>query len=462
MPRRTLLRRASQRETSSCIRAFNPLALRKMVLDAKESGSGHRHPLVQTLKDEEAPVVKTLIQALINHFERQTCLLAICPNSRAVTKAALLAAQDANAPLLFTSTLNQVDRDGGYTGWTHDDLVEFIDRTAERFDVDVPVLPCLDHGGPWLKDRHVIKDYTFEETMSAVKRSLESCIDAGYELLHIDPTVDRRRAPGEPVPIDWVVEHTLELIEHAEAYRRDEGRPPISYEVGTEEVHGGLADLDKFDRFLEDLDAGLRQRGLEDAWPCFVVGKVGTDLDTSYFEPDTARDLTSRTKPYGALIKGHYTDYVDNPEDYPLAAMGGANVGPEFTEEEYKALMDLVDLENKIGEASGLKKALREAVVESGRWKKWLHADEEGRAFDELDDDRQDWLVRTGSRYVWSDPDVSRARERLYKNLDGYRDAEAYVLWRIKQAMMRYYHAFNLIDFNSRLERILLPEEQTA
>ncbi len=427
-----------------------------------KSTSRNAHPLVRALQDENTPVVKALVQALTDHFEGQTCLLAICPNSRAVTKAALLAAQEANAPLLFTSTLNQVDRDRGYTGWTHDDLIAFIDRKADRLDLDVPILPCLDHGGPWLKDRHVIEDYTYEEAMRAVKRSLESCIDAGYELLHIDPTVDQRQPDRAPTSIDWVVEHTLELIEHAEAYRRGQGRPPISYEVGTEEVHGGLADRDKFERFLEGLDAGLHERGLDDAWPCFVVGKVGTDLDTSYFEPDTARDLTTRTKPYGALVKGHYTDYVDNPDDYPLAGMGGANVGPEFTEEEYKALMDLVALEKKIGKASGLKKALREAVVESGRWKKWRHADEEGRAFNELDEERQNWLIRTGSRYVWSDREVSTARARLYENLDGYRDAEGYVLWRIKQSMMKYYHAFNLIDFNSRLERVLLPAQDPA
>lgn len=426
------------------------------MVDAGEPTSRDAHPLVQTLREKDAPVVRALVQTLIDHFGGQTCLLAICPNSRAVTKAALLAAREANAPLLFTSTLNQVDRDGGYTGWTHDELIDFIDHEAVRLDVDVPILPCLDHGGPWLKDRHVIEDYTFEETMSAVKRSLESCIDAGYELLHVDPTVDKRRPDGEPVPIDWVVEHTLELIEHAETYRRREGRPPISYEVGTEEVHGGLANLDKFEHFLDGLDAGLRRRGLEDAWPCFVVGKVGTDLDTSYFEPDTARDLTRRTKPYGALVKGHYTDYVDNPEDYPLAGMGGANVGPEFTEEEYGALMDLVELEKKVGTTSGLKEALRTAVVESGRWKKWLHADEEGRAFDELEEERQEWLVRTGSRYVWADPDVRAARQRLYEHLRGYRDAESYVLWVVKQAMMKYYHNFNLVDFNDRLERVLL------
>lgn len=436
-----------------------PLAEPRVLMpNPNEKTSLSSHPIVEALEADGQPAVKGLIRLLIDHFEKQTCLLAVCPNSEAVTRAALLAARDANAPLLFTSTLNQVDRDGGYTGWTHRELVDFIRDEADRLGVNTPILLCLDHGGPWLKDKHTIEGYSFEETMAAVKRSLESCIDAGYALLHIDPTVDRRVPNGEPVPIDWVIERTLELIEHAETYRREQGRSPISYEVGTEEVHGGLADVDTFERFLRGLDAGLKERSLDDAWPCFVVGKVGTDLDTSYFEPAVAQRLTERIRPYGALVKGHYTDYVENPEDYPLSGMGGANVGPEFTEEEYKALMDLVELERKIGADSGLKEALREAVVDSGRWTKWLHDEEEGQAFDELDEQRQEWLVRTGSRYIWTTPLVQKARRQLYENLEEHRDADAFVLWRIKTSIMKYYHAFNLVDFNAKLRRVLSTE----
>lgn len=423
--------------------------------DADGAALGRHHPLLRGLREEGRAVGKAFVQALANTSTQKTCLLAVCPNSRAVTRAALLAAREANAPLLLTSTLSQVDRDGGYTGWTHEGLVDFVDREAERLGVESPVLACLDHGGPWQKDRHLLEDWSFEDTMAAVRRSIASCIDAGYELLHIDPTVDRRRAGGEPAPIEWVVDRTLDLIEHAEACRQRRGRPPISYEVGTEEVHGGLADLDRFGRFLERLDAGLEQRGLEAAWPCFVVAQVGTDVDTSHFDPETARALTERTTPYGARLKGHYTDHVDNPEDYPLAGMGGANVAPEFTEAEYRALMDLARLERKVGGDSGLREALHEAVVGSGRWRKWLRAEEEGRDFEALDDERQKWLLRTGSRYVWTDPAVRSARRRLYRNVAPYRDPEAYVLWRVKQAVLKYYHAFNLIDATPRLERAL-------
>ena len=70
---------------------------------------------------------------------------------------------------------------------------------------------------------------------------------------------------------------------------------------------------------------------------------------------------------------------------------------------------------------------------------------------DDLFQDYQEWLVETGSRYVWTHPDVEAAREALYANVAPFRDAEAFVTWRVKTAILRYYHALNLIDFNDRL-----------
>lgn len=397
----------------------------------------------------QLPALKKIITYFVNEEQINKTLLAVCPNSESVTRAALLAAKEANAPMLFAATLNQVDRDGGYTGWTPSELTDFISRETDRIGLESPVYTCLDHGGPWLKDKHTSEKLSFEETMAEVKITLEACIDAGYELLHIDPTVDIRLGNDDPIPIDLVVERTLDMIEHAETYRKNNNLPPISYEVGTEEVHGGLANMESFDQFLTGLDEGLKEKGLEDAWPCFVVGKVGTDLHTSLFDPEVAKNLTSKVKPYGALIKGHYSDYVDNPEDYPLSGMGGANVGPEYTEEEFIALMELVKLEQKIGKDSGLTDALKNAVIDSNRWQKWLSKEEKGKDFEDLSDKRQLWLMRTCSRYIWTSENVQESRKKLYANLEGVRDADAFVIWHLKKSIMKYYHNFNLINFSS-------------
>jgi len=389
-------------------------------------------------------------------------VLAVCPNSEAVVKAAVYASKEADAPLFFAATLNQVDLDGGYTGWTQQQFVRLVRALVDESGYTGPVVVGLDHGGPWLKDLQSRKGWPLERAMQGVKDSLVACLEAGYDLLHIDPTVDRTLSAGAAMPIALVIERTLELIAHAEAHRRAQGLPPVSYEVGTEEVHGGLADLSVFAQFLEGLKHGLAARRLGDAWPCFVVGKVGTDLHTTLFDPVMAGELVARAAEHGSVIKGHYTDYVSNPEDYPRSGMGGANVGPEFTEVEYGALEQLVRREGeliahgKVAQASGMMAALRAAVVASGRWGKWRQPEEVDLAFDQLSVERQGWLVRTGCRYIWAAPQVVAARKRLYANLDAAgEESEGVVLRAIGEAIKKYYREFGEEGTNPRIQRAL-------
>lgn len=377
-------------------------------------------------------------------------------------KAAVRAAKAAHAPLFFAATLNQVDIDGGYTGWTQRQFVRLAREASEEAGFGGPIVVGLDHGGPWLKDTQTREGWSLERAMQGVKDSLAACLDAGYDLLHVDPTIDRTLPKGQPMPVEVVVERTLELIDSAESHRRANALPPVSYEVGTEEVHGGLADLAVFRRFLDGLKAGLKELGLSDVWPCFVVGKVGTDLHTTDFDPAVARQLAEVAAPYGSVIKGHYTDSVSNPEAYPEAGMGGANVGPEFTEAEYAALAQLALGEaglaaaGKVAEPSGMMEALRNAVVASGRWEKWRQPDEEGKDFEALSPERQGWLVRTGCRYIWAEPTVVAARRRLHANTSAAGErGEDIVLDSIAAVMTKYYRSFLLEGTVGVLERAL-------
>lgn len=296
--------------------------------------------------------------------------------------------------------------------------------------------------------------------MNRVKDSLSACVEAGYALLHIDPTVDRTLPAGEAVPVETVVARTVELVAHAEAVRARMGLPEISYEVGTEEVHGGLVDEGRFVQFLDLLRGQLSIRGLQAAWPCFVVAQVGTDLHTTFFDAQAARKLRATLAPLGSLAKGHYSDWVENPQDYPAAGMGGANVGPEFTAEEYLALKDLERKEQAFLrgtrqlEPSGFFRNLRDAVVDSGRWKKWLLPAERGLDFDQLLPARQEWLLQTGSRYIWTNSEVIAARSRLYDNLSPVLpDPHGYVVDRIGRAIDRYACQFHLFGSLELLDR---------
>ena len=412
----------------------------------------------------EEPTIRELVSRVKKLQDAGTpiTLLAVCPNSDAVLEAAVKVAARTGTPMLFATTLNQVDRDGGYTGWTPAEYVARMAELAEKHECDSPLYPCLDHGGPWLKDAHAKAKLSLTEAMDEVKRSITACLEARYALLHIDPTVDRTLARGEPLDVSVVVERTVELVEHAEAERRRLGLSTVAYEVGTEEVAGGLANIENFERFVERLSGALKRRDLMDAWPAFVVGKVGTDLHTTLFDPDTAARLRTIVAPHGSLVKGHYTDWVDNPEAYPESGMGGANVGPEFTADEANALRVLCDYEAALARSEPLEpsqffEALTGAVLESGRWHKWLQPDEPDE-FEQLSAGRRHWLVKSGARYVWTEQSVVEARSRLYGNLvPVLKDPHGWVVDRIAASIEAYVRAFEL--FGSTRLLASLPEQ---
>lgn len=398
----------------------------------------------------------------IDELERETgvrrTIFAACPNSPAVISASIRAAKRNNAPIYFAATLNQIDCDGGYTGMTQAEFTRLIRFEVERVHFTGPVIVAIDHGGPWLKDRQRTEKWSVKDAMDGVKKSFEAAVLAGYDLIHVDPTVDINVPKGEIIDIRLVAARTVELIAHVENFRKQKGLPAISYEVGTEEVHGGLADEKTFDTFINELKKGLVSVGLPDVWPCFIVGKVGTDLDTTVFDPEVAKRLTAKVRPLGSYIKGHYTDDVANPEEYPLSGMGAANVGPEFTISEYRALCELEELEVKyeaegrVAVRSHMREVLLKAVHESHRWEKWLHEDEQGKDLGELTPERQDWIVATCCRYIWQQPAPLAARGFLYANLTRLGiDPEQIVLGRIERDMDKYFRAFNLVGLNDLL-----------
>ncbi len=410
---------------------------------------------------ENMPLMDYILKR-ISQVEKESTtnrtIFAACPNSIAVLRCALNSAKRNNAPIKFAATLNQVDLDGGYTGLTQMEFVKTIKLEAARINLQSPVIVAVDHGGPWLKDIQSKEKWNLEACMDWIKKSFEASIQAGYDLIHVDPTVDISIPKGETIKIETVAERTLELIEHCEKFRVKNGFPRIAYEVGTEEVHGGLADMKVFTLFLDLLKKGLKDKDLKDVWPCFVVGKVGTDLHTSTFDPEMAKLLTKTVKPYGSVIKGHYSDNVSNPQDYPLSGMGAANIGPEFTEKEYEALMELDQIEKqlftegKIAKSAELKSKLWKAVIDSDRWKKWLNESENPNDFYSNSRERQEWLIKTGCRYIWENPEVLASRSKLFYHLESNGiNATKILESSIEKNMDKYFNQFNLVNLNDLL-----------
>ena len=154
---------------------------------------------------------------------------------------------------------------------------------------------------------------------------------------------------------------------------------------------------------------------------------------------------------WARLAKGHYTDWVENPEAYPASGMGGANVGPEFTLEEYLALRDLEAREATLAARPARAGTFTfHGAAERGRHcfgslDEMAAAGEKGSAFGALAPERQEWLVQTGSRYIWTMPAVVSARRQLYQNLlPVMPDPHAIVVDAIGRAIEKYLRKFNL------------------
>lgn len=365
-------------------------------------------------------------------------LLAVCPTSDAVLRAALQAASQAQAPLLIAATRNQVDIDGGYTGWTPQALMDRTETICASLSEAPPVITCVDHGGPWCKDAERNAGASWREAKAGTQATLRAALDAGYRYVHIDATIDPHR--HGPPPVSDMVDRTDALLRWTEAYRRENGMPHITYEVGIEEVAPpDVTDPSKrLEAFLTQLDATLPS----DMAPTFVVSDVGTSFGTGQFDATHAQQVVEQVRAHGALVKAHYSDFVDALDAYPRCGMGGANIGPGLSAVEYQALRELEALAKAIDATPTWHNALSNALVRSGRWRKWVEHD---GAFDALDDETQNRLLETGSRYVWADPEVEAARTELYDQVARYRDADAYVVWRLRSAVEQMLHMLNLV-----------------
>ncbi|MFO8233245.1 MAG: class II D-tagatose-bisphosphate aldolase, non-catalytic subunit [Longimonas sp.] len=366
-------------------------------------------------------------------------LLAVCPTSDAVLRGALAAASDAEAPLLIAATRNQVDVDGGYTGWTPRALVDRVEALCGQLSPTPTVLCCVDHGGPWCKDAERIAGVPWSEAKAGTQTTIRAALDAGYRYVHIDTTID----PHEegPLPVETMVQRTQELLSWTEAYRQEHNYSRVTYEVGIEEVAPAAVDDShaRLDAFLTQLYDGIPP----EQQPTFVVSDVGTSFGTGQFDTDHARQVVRHVRSFGALVKAHYSDFVEMLDAYPRCGVGGANIGPGLSAIEYESLCELESLAKSIGATPTWHDTLRDVLVESGRWRKWTT--DAGADFDALSADQQETLLATGSRYVWAHPAVEEARASLYDQVAAYRDGDAYVTWRLRSAVTDMMHALNVV-----------------
>lgn len=393
-------------------------------------------------------------------------LLGIGPMSKPVLEASFQLAKEKDFPLMFIASRNQVDAKelgGGYVcNWDQKDFVKAIEDIARKVQFTGIYHICRDHGGPWQRDNERNSRLPEKEAMDLGKKSYLEDLLAGFDLLHIDPTKDPH-VKGI-VPMELVIQRTVELISYVENERVKRNLPPIAYEVGTEETNGGLTSDDAYEKFIKMLTDRLEALNLP--LPNFIVGQTGTltrlTENVGNFNASTAKKLAYEARKYGVGLKEHNADYLSDFILYlhPVLGIPAANVAPEFGVVETGSYLLLSDIEKDAYNRGILKtkssfvEAIQKAAVASQRWRKWMVGDAAVTSVEEVmkDENMVRLITETAGHYTFEVPEVKQEMENMFDNLKSIgMDPESIVIERIKRSIARYIDCLNLAGLTSKI-----------
>ena len=136
-------------------------------------------------------------ERIANYRQNKCCtLLGVGPMSKNCVDASIELADEFKAPIMLIASRRQIDSEqfgGGYVeNWTTQQFSEYV--LSKDFDRNI--ILARDHGGPWQNELEKTKKLSLKDAMKSAKDSYRSDIDAGFQLLHIDPSVDIHSKPS--------------------------------------------------------------------------------------------------------------------------------------------------------------------------------------------------------------------------------------------------------------------------
>ncbi len=307
-----------------------------------------------------------------------TTQLGVGPMSLASVDATIELANRHACPLMLIASRRQVEcreQGGGYVNdWCTEDFAEYA-RVRDPGDF---VLLCRDHGGPWQSTREKERAFSVPEAMASAKQSLEADLRAGFDILHLDPSVP---PSSGKLPRATVLELLFELFDFVMETADHLGRR-VLVEVGTEEQDGGQNSPEALAEFLEPLSAFVDRRGYE--LPLFVVAQTGTLVretrNVGALAGDAAeeqgrlderiRRLVEVARRYGVAIKEHNGDYLSEAilAKRPGLGIGATNIAPEYGVAETRFVLSRCEALGLNAEAE----AFRALALASNKWQKWM------------------------------------------------------------------------------------------
>jgi hypothetical protein len=393
------------------------------------------------INSELTTLARLLLDIAYKKVGKSVTFLCISPISKETVIAALRAAKSVDAPIIFASSLNQVDVDGGYTGWTPKKFIEFVNQVSRSMDLNGITLFELDHGGPWLKDEHIYKGFDYYDALESVKKSIESFIEAGFHILHIDTSIDKENPTGF-ADIDVAARRAVELIDYSEDVARYKDSKIIEYEIGSD--RWSLNDVDLFKKFVSLVISMLKSKNIDTSKIVFAVADVGTRVKPgNKLDISLALRFVNVLKEYGAYLKIHSADYLENPGDLPKSNIGGANIGPMFAHIQYKTVKELILNSEKENILKLFKERIDSSIISSDKLSKY---------FSNLEK-IEEYKIGLASRYIWANNNVRNTIYSIGSELGI--DIFSKCIEAIENSIRGYLMQLNLIGTVSLFKRYL-------
>jgi len=352
-------------------------------------------------------------------------------------------ANEYGVPLMLIASRRQIDSEefgGGYVNnWTTRRFADYV------LDIDKKgkVILARDHGGPWQNPVEAEKGYGLRRAMESAKASYRADLDAGFQILHIDPSVDIFGQPS----IDEVLDRVFELYEYCYSYARSLKRK-VLFEIGTEEQSGSTNRQEEMSYSLSEIKKFCKRNNMPP--PLFIVVQTGSKVMEarnvgSFDSPVRVADelppeiqvpkMVELCNRYGIYMKAHNTDYLSDEalQWYPRLGIHSANVAPEFGYAETTALVRALE-ENG---AEDLSESFLKIAFESGKWKKWMV---EGTSASDRD------RAMIAGHYVFAVPEFIALKEKAEGRLakKGV-DLDRALRDGIKRSILRYMKNFRLV-----------------
>lgn len=371
-------------------------------------------------------------------------MLGVGPMSYRVVEETIKLANECRRPIALIPSRRQVEcreLGGGYVeSWATEDFAPFV----RKRDVGNFIYLSRDHSGPWqLNPRDKCGEVlSHRQAMAEVKNSLSVDIEAGFDILHIDPSMGLGFGRSELE----VLEDAIELFDFCTSHSKASDQ---IFEVGADE-QSMVPDLPSIaEQKLNSFIAMLNSAGL--VKPMFYVLQTGTKVKEmrnvgSFATHIPVRDMLAPAfqipeimkicSKYGMYLKEHNADYLPNESLswHRRFAIPAANVAPEFGVVETRSILKLAR-ENNL---TWFVDRFSNHVLDGMKWAKWMMNDSSA-----TDQDK----VEIAGHYHFADKEIMDLTKKLILELKVKQiDFENIVRSAIRSSISRYLFYFGYYD----------------